>query len=71
MVELKDESSRTLLDIISGYDDLSSMDPDNNAEGSFGNWLRLSLQELMRAGHQATADDDQMNVYVVDLQPKS
>jgi len=56
---------------LSGYDDLSSMDPDNNAEGSFGNWLRLSLQELTRAGHQATANEDQMNVYVVDLQPKS
>ena len=56
---------------LSGYADLSSMDPDNNAEGSFGNWLRLSLQELMREGYQATADEDQMNVYVVNLQSKS
>ena len=56
---------------LSGYDDLSSMDPDNNAEGSFGNWLRLSLQELMTEGYQATADEDQMNVYVANLQPKA
>jgi len=56
---------------LSGYADLSSIDPDNNAEGSFGNWLRFSLQELMREGYQATADDDQMNVYVVNLQSES
>lgn len=55
---------------LQGYGDLSSMDPDNNVKGSFGTWLRLSLQELISEGYQATVDEDQMNVYVVNLQSK-
>jgi len=54
-----------------GYDGLSSIDPDNTAEGSFGTWLTLSLQEIVREGYQATANEDQMNVYVVNLQSES
>lgn len=50
-----------------GYSDLSSMDPDNIARGSFGTWLRLSMQEMLRGGYQVTVDEDQMNVYVVNL----
>jgi len=54
-----------------GFKDLSPVDPDNNASGSFGEWLRLSMQEIEKAGYQATTDEDQMNVYVVNLPSKS
>lgn len=47
-----------------GYTDLSSMDPDNTGRGSFGEWLRLSMEELLRAGYQVTVDERHMNVYV-------
>jgi hypothetical protein len=56
---------------ILGFKDLSSIDPDNTASGSFGEWLRLSMQEIQKAGHQATTNEDRMNVYVVDLSLKS
>jgi len=48
-----------------GYDGISSLDPDNTASGSFGFWLRLSMEEIKRAGYQATVDEDYMNVYVL------
>ncbi len=44
--------------------DKGSIDPDSDEPGSFGFWLRLAMQELVRAGYQATADEDRMNVYV-------
>ena len=44
--------------------DKASIDPDNEQPGSFGVWLRLSMDEIMRAGYQATVDEDRMNVYV-------
>lgn len=50
-----------------GYTDLSSMDPDNISTGSFGQWLRLSMQELNQAGCQATVDEARMNVYISQL----
>jgi hypothetical protein len=40
------------------------MDPDNVSEGSFGQWLRLSMQEINQAGYQTTVDEAHMNVYV-------
>jgi hypothetical protein len=46
-----------------GYSDLQSLDPDNKSPGSFGDWLRLSLAEIARAGHQATTDEKNMSVY--------
>ncbi len=52
-----------------GYSGGASMDPDNTASGSFGHWLRLSMQEISRAGYQNTADEAHMNVYVLDFQP--
>ncbi|MBS7635518.1 DUF362 domain-containing protein [Candidatus Bathyarchaeota archaeon] len=48
-----------------GYSGLSSMDPDNTESGSFGNWLRLSMEEIKGAGYQATVDEDYMNIYVL------
>lgn len=50
---------------------LSTIDPDNTPSGSFGEWLKLSLQEIKKAGHQATTNEDLMNVYVVNLSSKS
>ncbi len=44
--------------------DKGSIDPDSDEPGSFGFWLRLAMQELIRAGYQATVDEDRMNVYV-------
>jgi hypothetical protein len=31
-----------------GYGDLSSIDPDNSSPGSYGDWLRLSMEEFAR-----------------------
>jgi len=45
-----------------GYDDLESMDPDNTSSGSFGDWLRLSSAEIVKAGHRATVNEKNMNV---------
>jgi len=47
-----------------GYDDLTSLDPDNTSPGSFGDWLRLSLAEMQKAGHRATVSEKSMNVYL-------
>jgi hypothetical protein len=44
--------------------DKTTVDPDNDEPGVFGRWLRLSLQEIVRAGFQATVDEDRMNVYI-------
>ena len=51
-----------------GYSDISSMDPDNTAPRAFGQWLRLSMQEISRAGYQTTVDEAHMNVYISQLQ---
>jgi len=51
-----------------GYGGTDSMDPDNTASGSFGHWLRLSMEEIVRAGYQATVDESHMNVYIGNLQ---
>jgi hypothetical protein len=40
-----------------------SIDPDNSEPGFFGNWLRLSMEELNRAGIWATMDPANINVY--------
>lgn len=47
-----------------GYVDLSSIDPDNRMPGSFGNWLRLSMEEIRKAGYGATMDEDSVNLYI-------
>jgi len=49
-----------------GRNDLSAIDPDNDTSG-FRNWLRLSMQELQKAGRQATLNENQMNVYIQNL----
>ncbi len=52
---------------LKGHSDLSKIDPDNTEEGSFGNWLRLSAEELADAGHRFTLDEERMNVYTASL----
>ncbi len=52
-----------------GYTDLSSMDPENNSRGKFGNWLRLSMRELRKSGYNVTMDMNGMKVYVVEKNP--
>jgi hypothetical protein len=46
--------------------DTGTLDPDDTAPGGFGDWLRLSMDELNAAGHGFTCDEDHMNVYVSD-----
>jgi len=50
-----------------GYSETASIDPDNTDLGSFGNWLRLSMQEIKTRGYQATTDEAKMNIYVSTL----
>jgi len=50
-----------------GYSDLTSMDPDNNASGSFGNWLQLSKEEINNAGYEGTTNYSQMNVLIKNM----
>lgn len=49
------------------YGNLSLIDPDNTERGSFGQWLRLSMEEIRKAGYQTTIEESQMNVYVSAL----
>ncbi len=44
--------------------DTGTLNPDNTAHGGFGDWLRLSMNELNAAGHLFTCDESRMNVYV-------
>ncbi len=50
-----------------GKTDTNSIDPDNTGARSFGQWLRLSMQEINNAGYQATIDEAKMNVYVSSI----
>jgi hypothetical protein len=47
--------------------DVSSMDPDNTAPNSFGDWLRLSMYEIRRAGYQVTVDESNMNIHLTNF----
>jgi hypothetical protein len=42
----------------------STMDPDNTNSGQFGEWFRLSLNELLEAGYPYTIDPEKITVYV-------
>jgi hypothetical protein len=41
-----------------------SLDPDNRSPSSFGEWLKLSLDELRAAGYGFTNEQDKINVYL-------
>lgn len=45
--------------------DTSPINPDNTKPGSYGCWLRLSLDEITDAGFQATVDKSRMNIFVI------
>ena len=47
-----------------GYTDTDSMNPDVTRNGFFGNWLRLSMKELQRAGFSSTLDLEGINITV-------
>lgn len=44
----------------------SSMDPDNTEPGFFGNWLRLSMEEILSAGIHVNVDESYMNVFITE-----
>ena len=46
------------------WGEMSSMDPDNTQSGEFGDWLRLSMEELNAAGYGFTCDEDRISVHV-------
>jgi hypothetical protein len=50
-----------------GSKDLSSIDPGNSSPGSFGDWLRLSMDDILKAGFRATLDEDNMNIYIAQM----
>jgi hypothetical protein len=39
------------------------MNPDSNEPGSFGYWLRLSVEELRKGGYSFTMDESAIKVY--------
>jgi hypothetical protein len=49
---------------LKNYSGVNSLDPDYTASGSFGDWLRLSMAEIVDAGFLATVDESCMNVYL-------
>ena len=51
-----------------GYGGADSMDPDLIRRGSFGDWLRLSMKALQRAGYPVTLDLEKVNVTVTSLE---
>jgi hypothetical protein len=44
----------------------SVMDPDGREPGSFGYWLRLSMEELRKGGYPVTLDEKQIQVISVN-----
>jgi hypothetical protein len=45
-------------------DNTTTLDPDNTSEGAFGDWLRLSMNELNTAGYDFTVDPERITVFV-------
>lgn len=45
-------------------DNTSTLDPDNTSEGEFGDWLRISMNELNAAGYDFTVNPEKITVYV-------
>jgi hypothetical protein len=43
-----------------------SMDPDNTDPGFFGDWLRLSMDELVKGGYQVNIEESFMSVFIAD-----
>lgn len=47
-----------------GKMDYAVMDPAANEAGTFGQWLRLSMNEMLSAGMAVTMDEDRIKVFV-------
>jgi hypothetical protein len=63
-------SSKNILLRVTSYktgDDLNTMDPDYIAHGSFGEWLRLSMNEITLAGYQTTVDASKMSIHITQI----
>ena len=52
---------------LKGIENTDTMDPDNSATGSFGNWLELSMQEISAAGYKVTTNENQMSIHIIHL----
>jgi len=46
------------------YENIAHIDPDNVSPRSFGHWLRLSMDEIKRAGFATEIDEQRMSVFV-------
>lgn len=44
----------------------ASMNPDNTDSGYFGDWLRLSMDEILLAGYNVNIEESYMNVYIAE-----
>jgi hypothetical protein len=42
------------------------MDPDGREPGTFGYWLRLTVEELQKGGYSVTTDENRITVTRVD-----
>jgi len=55
-----------------GYGSLYTLDPDFVPDipnpSIFSTWIKLSMEEIKKAGYQTTLKEDEMNVYVANLQ---
>jgi len=55
-----------------GYGPLYVLDPDFVPDipnpSIFSTWIKLSMEEIKKTGYQTTLKEDEMNVYVVNLQ---
>ncbi|MBU8912557.1 MAG: hypothetical protein KOO61_00920, partial [Spirochaetales bacterium] len=50
-----------------GYRNTSAMDPHDDGRRSFGRWLSLSADELVRAGYPVTMNSGAANVRVINI----
>lgn len=50
----------------SGNYNTEAMDPEDTTPGHFGQWLKLSADELIKAGHPAVLGMDNINVYLTE-----
>ena len=44
----------------------ASMNPDNADPGFFGDWLRLSMEEILLGGNYVNIDESYMSVYIAE-----
>ena len=49
-----------------GNNKYQSMSPDGTDPGTFGYWLKLSMQELQKAGFQTTMDENKIAVHITE-----